>query len=613
MKKNLYFLISNLLFWYFILVLARIIFLLVYAHAENHLALPEIFQTFIYGFRLDIGIAAYTVLFTCFILFLKAFIKSKILNYSMLTYAFVAILVYTIILAGDLVMYAYWGFRIDATPLLYLGNLKAATASVSVVKVAVVIVSVILITFALFVTYLKLFSKALQALPTRTKSLLVLLPALGLLFLLMRGGVGIASLTTSTAYFSANQFANHAAINPVWNVGFSLTERNDLSKNYNYFTNAETQKLLLPYEGETSQGPNLLKYEKPNIILIITESLTAKALAYGGDTHNVMPGLNTLLKQGILFDNVYAASERTDKGIAAVLAGYPSLPGSSPLKYQRLTENLSFLPKKLKNAGYKTEFYYGGTLEFANYRSFIIQAGFEKTISDKDFPTSELKSKWGAYDHTVSEKLLANSPDSDSGFFKTFLTLTSHEPFIIPTKAFLPGNTDEIKYLNSLHYTDQVLYDFIATAKTRSWWHNTLIIITADHGSIMPENSKNWEEKRFHIPVIWLGGALNVNDTTISVLSSQTDIAATLLAQLKISADGFQFSKNILSPSYKPHAFYTFSSGFGWLRPDGFSVFNTVTNTFDNEKSHVENIEEKRGKAYLQLLFEDFKKAMNKD
>ena len=64
----------------------------------------------------------------------------------------------------------------------------------------------------------------------------------------MRGGIGIASLSTSSAYFSKNQFANHAAINPIWNVGFSISESNDLQRKYVYYSEEEVKKILTPLQ-----------------------------------------------------------------------------------------------------------------------------------------------------------------------------------------------------------------------------------------------------------------------------------------------------------------------------------------------------------------------------
>ena len=101
--------------------------------------------------------------------------------------------------------------------------------------------------------------------------------------------------------------------------------------------------------------------------------------------------------------------------------------------------------------------------------------------------------------------------------------------------------------------------------------------------------------------MIWIGGALAVQDTVISKIASQTDLAATLMAQLDIKHDDFDYSRNILSDKYLPYAFFTFNDGFGFLKPDKLLIFNTVTGKYD-ESSVVETKDEKEGKAYLQSL-----------
>lgn len=502
-------------------------------------------------------------------------------------------------------MYKHWGFRLDATPLFYMTNLKATTASVSVLTVIGGIFAILVTTAFLYFLYLKILSPRLISLKKSNKSFLVVLPLTLLMLIAMRGGIGIASLTTSTAYFSKNQFANHAAINPVWNVGFSLTESNDLKRKYVYYSEEKMQKLLKPLHPGYGTVTKMLNTNRPNIILIITESLTAKALEATGGRADIMPNLNQLVKEGVVFTNLYAASDRTDRGIAAVLAGYPSLPGTSPLKYQKLTEKLAFVPYKLNAAGYTSEFYYGGTLDFANYRSFLVQAGFDKMISDKDFPSAELESKWGAFDHVVFDKFLDETPDSDSNFFKTILTLTSHEPFETPVAPVFNGKDDETKFMNSLHYTDEAIGNFIKEAKTRKWWDNTLVIIIADHGSRMPGNSDLFDKARFHIPMLWLGGALTARDTIIDNLASQTDLASTLFAQLDINADEFTFSKNIISSDYVAYSFYTFNNGFGFQKPGKLLLYNTITNTFSGSEQSPDSTDGRQAKAYLQSLYQD--------
>jgi phosphoglycerol transferase MdoB-like AlkP superfamily enzyme len=605
MKKRISVFFLYLFYWYVLFVLVRAVFLIVYFQKTQQLPVSEIFSTFIYGFKLDIAIASYIALLPSLLLAFSSFFKGRFIKYFYNIYTAIALLFVTVIIIGDLFMYKYWGFRIDATPLFYMTNLKAMTASVSIFTVIGGIVAVVLITGLLYLTYSKLFGKLLDSLKKDYKSAILLIPATLLLLVVMRGGVSGSSLSTSSAYFSKNQFANHAAINPVWNVGFSISESGDLEKKYMFYPEAEMKKLLAPLQTENIKSVNLLRNNRPNIILFITESLTAKALEATGGRPGIMPQLNQLVKEGVLFDQFYAASDRTDKGMAAVLAGYPSLPGSSPLKYQKLTQKFNFIPQKLNAEGYRSEFYYGGTLVFANYQAFLVQAGYDKMVSDKDFPKSDPKTPWGEFDHAVFNRCLADTPDGDNKFFKTVLTLTSHEPYITPVPTVIKGDDEDSKYLNSLHYTDACFGDFIKVAKTRKWWDNTLIIIIADHGSMRPGNSENWEKLKYHIPMIWLGGALNVQDTVISNLASQTDLAATLLSQLDIQADDFKFSKNILTKGYIPYSFFTYAGGFGFLKPGDLSVYNTITNTYTESTGKNDSINEKQGKAYLQSLYID--------
>ncbi len=606
MKKRISVFLLYLVSWYLLFVMARIAFLLYYFGKATQLSALEVLNTFIYGFKLDIAIAAYIAILPAIVLTVTSYFQGQFIKYFYNIYSAIVILVCSTIIIGDLYMYGHWGFRIDATPLFYMTNPKAMIASVSTFTVIGGILAVLMMSGLLYFIYYKVFDNKLESLQKNNKDVFVLLPATILLVIVLRGGIGIGSLSTSSAYFSQKQYANHSAINPIWNLGFSLSESNDLQHKYLYYSEKEVTNKLAPLKSGNGTTINLLRNNRPNIILIITESLTAKALVATGGRPGIMPELNKLVKEGVLFDQMYATSDRTDKGLAAVIAGYPSLPGSSPLKYQKLTEKLAFIPQKLKAASYKNEFYYGGTLQFANYLAFLVQAGYDKMVSDKDFPPADLKSKWGAFDHVVLNKCLEDTPDSDTKFFKTILTLTSHEPFDTPVATVIEGNDDDSKYLNSLHYTDASIGDFIKKAKTRKWWDNTLIIIIADHGSTRPGNSEMWEKSKYHIPMIWLGGALNLHDTVISNMASQTDLAATLMSQLQLNSDDFKFSKNILSSNYIPYSFFTFTGGFGFQKPDDLLIYNTVTDAYSKSAQKADSINEKQGKAYLQSIFMDF-------
>jgi len=606
MKKRILIFFAYLFFWYVLFAVARAFFLVYHFRESLSLNLSEILLTFRYGFFLDLSMSAYLTVLPGFFLMISGFVTHRliplILRYYNLTLAFL----YSLIVLTDSVLYSYWGFRLDATPLFYMGNLKAMTASLSLWAWIGGLLLSGLLAAGIQLVYRRLFEKTLWNLQRDLASVPVLLILLLALFIPIRGGWGVSPLNISSAYFSKNIFANHAAINPLWNVAFSVTESEDLGRKYLFYDYDSMQELVEPLLKQDGQTIPVLSTDRPNIILIIVESLTAKAVGVTGNSKGITPNLDSLSREGILFSKCFATAERTDKGLAGVIAAYPSLPGSSPLKYQKLTEKLPFLPAELNAQGYHSSFYYGGTLDFANYRSFLIQAGYEKFTAQEDYPQEAMGSKWGAWDHVVLNRLLDETPDHEDRFFKTILTLTSHEPFHIPIQPLLKGNDAETMFLNSLHYTDQAIGDFIRKARTRKWWNNTLVIITADHGSKMPGNSGSDDFFKQHIPMIWLGGAVTKQDTVIPRVCSQTDLAATLLRQMNLDSKKFLFSKNVLSTKPNPFAFYTFSEGFGYLSGLNLLIYNTVTDRFTRVSGPGDPLLQDRSRAYLQLIYTDF-------
>ena len=68
----------------------------------------------------------------------------------------------------------------------------------------------------------------------------------------------------------------------------------------------------------------------------------------------------------------------------------------------------------------------------------------------------------------------------------------------------------------------------------------------ADHGHNSPAHEGPYfSPKKFHIPMLWLGGALKNPGTKIDTVSSQVDFSYTLLQLLKGDVTGFNFGKNI--------------------------------------------------------------------
>jgi phosphoglycerol transferase MdoB-like AlkP superfamily enzyme len=323
---------------------------------------------------------------------------------------------------------------------------------------------------------------------------------------------------------------------------------------------------------------NLLREPKPNVLFIILESFTGKFVGSLGGEPGVTPVLDSLARAGVSFPNIYAAGDRSQKGLVALLSGYPSQPTTSIIKYPRKTARLPHLARSLGAAGYRSHYYYGGELSFANMKSYLRTAGYEQFTERADFGAQEQNSKWGAHDHVLFNRLLTELPQQPAPFFVTAFTLSSHEPYDVPMQTKFPGSKEEDLFRNSVYYTDSTLGAFVRQASRQPWWEHTLVVLVADHGHALPGNSPTDDPRKFHIPLVLTGGALRpeVRGKVQSTIGSQTDIAATLLGQLNLPVTDYPWSRDLLRAHPVPFAFYCYTDGFGTVTPAGKLTFDNV-------------------------------------
>ncbi len=259
-----------------------------------------------------------------------------------------------------------------------------------------------------------------------------------------------------------------------------------------------------------------------------------------------------------------------------------------------------------KKKGYETPFFYGGEPEFANIKSYLLHGGFDPIIGKNDFAGKDMNSKWGAHDGVVMKRVLADLQNIKKPFFASWLTLSSHEPFETPEPDVFKGNSTSIKFLNSLHYTDGVIGEFIDQCSKEPWWSNTLLIIIGDHGHPFPETGNKADA--FRTPMLWIGGAVNEKGLVIDKVVSQLDIAATLSRQAGMDGSLFPFSKNIFDKATKSWAFFTFNNGFGFIDAAGRLVFDNVGKQPVVRQGNTGLRQMEAGKAMMQFSYDDFLK-----
>jgi phosphoglycerol transferase MdoB-like AlkP superfamily enzyme len=610
-KNRLLYNIYYFLFWIVYFIFARLFFLLYYFKKSEDLGLSTTIETFFYGLQLDASFAAYLSFIPFLLIISSILIDAKIIMKIIKWFTILVILFINLLLLIDAGLYQSWGVRLDTSLLPYLNTPQLMISSASTFQLLTGVFFWILISYI----FIKLFNKINQKSSDKLSfgswleiPLFFLITAA--LIIPVRGGFQTIPVNQSNVYFSNKMFANHAAVNFIWNFFNTLTHRSDGTNPYIYFDDETALKIINKTKNKLleSTTDSILNTSRPNVILILWESLPAKIVGSLGGESDVTPNLNKLSKEGILFTNFYANGDRTDKGIPAILSGYYPQPVKRIMRMPNKTRSLPMLPKKMMDLGYKTSFYYGGDLNFGNMNTYLRNAGITDFVDGNAFDKKDWNSKWGAYDDVFMKRFAKDlSTKQEKPFFKIALTLTSHEPYEIKGKYKFGKDTEDNKFRSAHHYTDQVIGDFMKFAKKQDWYKNTLIVIMSDHGHSSPKHEGPYfSPKKFRIPMLWLGGAVNQKHTKIETVASQVDFSYTLLALLKADNKDFVFSKNIFNTSENQFAHYTFNKGFGTLTKEGVFVYDYISKKPILEVGLNTKKLDSLGKAITQNSFEDF-------
>ena len=609
MKKRLLFILTVFFCWLPILAIQKPVFILYHHALANGCSLTDYLKVITHGLLLDCTVSGYLTAIPLLCILISIWLPGAFYQKFLKGYFGVAALLIAAIFAVDVALYGYWGFRLDATLFFYLQSPADAMASVPVGTFFLQFLLFLIYAYGIFWVFKRFIIPLFPATPVRSRlggTMIVLLLG-GILFIPIRGGVTTSTANVGMVYFSKNQFLNHSAINPAFSLLASLSKQQDFAAQFNFFPEEERQEryTALTQTNDTLPGNtekrSLLTTDRPNILIILMESFTANAIEAVGGEPGITPNLNKLSQEGITFTNMYANSFRTDRGIVSVLNGYLAQPTTSIMKYPAKSQTLPSIAKSLGERGYTADMLYGGDINFTNMQSYFFSSGYSQITADRDFPLSSRLSKWGANDNITFTHLYESIRERDekTPWLSTFLTLSSHEPFEVPYHHL------EDPYLNSMAFTDSCIGSFIGQLKELPVWKNTLVILVSDHGYRYPASLTDYEPRRFHIPMIWLGGAIK-EPAIIDTYANQTDLAATLLSQLNLPHDSFTFSRDILAPGYPEYAFYTFPNGFGFIDSTGISVYDNESNKPLIE-SPAENSNERlnKGKVLLQTLYDD--------
>lgn len=593
-KKRLLYLIRFLLLTVMIFMAAKWVFMLC-NHTEGTFTVGDMFAVLWHGLTLDLSTALYILILP--FLIAMASIWVTLPKWVMKPYYVVIALAFALAFVTDTSMYPFWHFKLDASWLQYLETPTEAMASVTTGYLIVRTVIFLIVAVLLFLAY-----DRLAGMPTfkrgNWKEQVLYIVLIPLMVIGIRGGVGESTTNIGQVYYSQNQFLNHSAVNPVFSFLYSLSHQLDDLTQYQFMEPEECEALTRGvYTTESIHCDTLLTTDRPDILIILLESA-------GEQFAGAMPHLQQLKKEGIYFSRCYANSWRTDRGTLCALSGYPSFPTISVMKIPEKSRTMPSIAKTLKTQGYETSFLYGGDINFTNMRSYLISTGWERLTSKDDYSLTEQHTgQWGVRDditfNTIYQQITSLRGETAKHHLWGYSTLSSHEPWDVPTKTM----DDEVE--NAFSYLDNCLYDFVNKLKQTPQWNNLLIVMLADHGIIHGQIDHTTPLQKNHIPMLWIGGAVR-QPRTIDIICNQSDLPATLLGQLHLSHDDYSFSRDVLSETYTaPTAVHNYNNAQWICDSTGHLLYDfDLQRPLITESKDAERLQ-RLNKAMIQLTTTD--------
>lgn len=377
--------------------------------------------------------------------------------------------------------------------------------------------------------------------------------------------VTLSTVNITTGQYSQNRVANELAQNGVYSFFYALFH-NDLNYDQYYFTLSDDEAIarlrhlvaqpnarFLP-DGDNPIARHIDNPGRPkrlNVVVLVQESLGAEFVGAYGDQRGLTPNIDRLARNSLVFTNVYATGTRTVRGLEAISASFPPIPGESIVK-RPYHDGIFTWGEIMRAQGYATSFLYGGYGSFDGMNSFFGSNGF-RVVDRRDIPDPQFANIWGVSDEDLFRHALhvfdAQHARGER-FFAVVMSTSNHKPFTYPPGV--PGVAPEGGGREAgVRYADYAIGQFMDEFSRRPYARDTLVVIVGDHGARV-YGRETIPMRSYELP--WLIYApAHIVPGRVDILASQIDIAPTVLGRLQISYDTVFFGRDVLvgDPSEK--------------------------------------------------------------
>jgi len=527
---------------------------LFWSSKDLYFNLHYILRAFFTGFCFDFAVGTlFLLLYSVYLLvYPKRWIGSRFDKIFTYVYLAIVLLIIYFSLLAEIPFWDEFGVRFNFIAVDYLIYTYEVVSNINesypLPLIIFVLVALIVLTFV-FLQKRKIFRSTFsdkRPISKRFALFSVLIPALVLSLVLKNkqadfsnnlvlNELGKNGTFSFFSAFKSNQL-DYETFYPKIDVkeAYSVLKKNILQENQTYVSN-KWDDISRTTKSENEQHPN--------VILIAIESFSGDFLKAFGNKDNLTPNYDKLANESIFFTNLYATGTRTVRGMEALTLSVPPTPGNSIVRRPD-NQNLFSVATIFKEKNYQPYFIYGGDGYFDNMNNFFGGQGFDIVDRNRGNPLSdEIKTQrfnipdnevsfenaWGICDEDLykqSIKYADKNSRLNKPFFQFVMTTSNHKPYTFPSgKIDLPQGDRN----GAVKYTDYALGKFLADAKTKPWFKNTVFVIVADHCA---SSAGKWEINidKHHIPAIIYN--LPQKAEKINRLTSQIDLMPTLFGYL---------------------------------------------------------------------------------
>ncbi len=292
------------------------------------------------------------------------------------------------------------------------------------------------------------------------------------------------------------------------------------------------------------------KDTRPNVVLIIVDTLRADVLGCYGNRPTLTPNMDRLAAGGAMFYQCISAVPVTLPSVATILtSSYPMYHGARDNGLFVLDESIVTMAEAFKEAGYATGAVVGSRViaeqtgiaqGFDFFDSKFSGAYLEESSLLRERSEDVAKTQRRAQE--VTERAVAWLERAKGPFFLLVHYFDPHSPYDPPPEFLNRYGRDLIrKYLGEVAYTDERMGPLMEAAEAASGRSDLLTVFVADHGEGLKEHGESQHgfflyDSTVRVPFILHFPGHIVPAMVVQEEAPTIDIAPTVLDLVGLSA-----------------------------------------------------------------------------